>query len=280
MSFDADLSTLDPRVIEALLALQADAGVDECMEEAPLDRFAAFEAQKEAAAARAAEAPAAPAGAERRGAAPLRAEPPVVVKVDPEVEARRSAAAAPDLAALAEAMQNFPHSDLKRGARNFLFSEGAAGARVMWITDPPGSAEDRAGQIFAGPSAGLFAKMLGAIGLSTQSPDLQSAVYVAPFIPWPVLGARAQDPGVSAMMVPFLRRHIELAAPDLVVLTGQMVVQALLGKSGLLSLRGSWTEVMGRPALVSLPPLMLLQNTYLKRGSWEDLLSLKARLTP
>jgi uracil-DNA glycosylase family 4 len=277
MNFDADLSTLDPRVIEALLAMQADAGVDECMEEAPLDRFAAFEAQKEAAAARAAAVPASPAG-ERRGAASIRPEPPPVVKVDPLVEARKAAAAAMDLSALAEALQTFPYSDLKRGARNFLFSEGRSGARVMWITDPPGSAEDRAGQIFTGASGGLFAKMLGAIGLSTQSPDLQSAVYVAPFIPWPALGARAQDPEVSAGMVPFLRRHIELAAPDLVVLAGSLVVQALLGKSGLLSLRGTWTEVMGRPALVSLPPSMLLQNTYLKRGSWEDLLSLKARL--
>lgn len=276
MSFDADLSSLDPRVIEALLSLQGDAGVDECIDEDPVDRFAAFEAQKEAAAVRAAAAPAV-AAPERRGAAP-QPQMPEVVKVDPLVEARRAASGAADLAALAEAMQAFPHSDLKRGARNFLFSQGRAGARVMWITDPPGPSEDRSGQIFAGPVAGLFSRMLSAIGLSAEAPDLQKAVYLAPFIPWPVPTARAQDPSVTAMMVPFLRRHIELAAPDLVVLAGPLVVQALLGKSGLLSLRGTWTEVMGRPALVSLPPGMLIQNTYLKRGSWEDLLSLKARL--
>lgn len=276
MSFDADLSTLDPRVIEALLSLQGDAGVDECIDEAPVDRFAAFEAQKEAAAQRAASAPA-PAAPERRGAAPA-PQMPEVIRVDPLVEARKAASGAADLAALSEAMQSFPHSDLKRGARNFLFSQGRAGSRVMWITDPPGPAEDRAGQIFVGPVAGLFGKMLAAISLSPEAPDLQKAVYVAPFLPWPVPAARTQDPDVAAMMVPFLRRHIELAAPDFVVLAGPMVVQALLSKSGLLSLRGSWTEVMGRPALVSLPPGMLIQNTYLKRGSWEDLLSLKARL--
>ena len=272
MSFNADLSSLDPRVIEALLAWQAEAGVDECLEEEPVDRFAAFTAQKEAAAVR----PAVPAEP-RRGAAP-RPEEAAPVKVDPVAEARLAASAAADPAALAEALQNFPHCDLRRGARNFLFSQGPVGARVMWITDPPGSAEDRAGQLFAGPAAGLFGRMLAAIGLSPEGPDLQNAVYVAPFIPWPLPGGRAPDAETISMMVPFLRRHIELAAPDLVVLAGPLVVQALLNRSGLLSLRGSWTEVMGRPALVSLPPAMLLQNTYLKRGSWEDLLALRAKL--
>ena len=51
-----------------------------------------------------------------------------------------------------------------------------------------------------------------------------------------------------------LLKELQESKVDLVVLAGPLVVQALLGKSGLLSLRGTWTEVMGRPALVSLPP--------------------------
>lgn len=271
MSFDPDLTSLDPRVIEALLAWQMAAGVDEAMSEEPVDRFALYTEQQEAQAARATEAPIA-ATPERRGAPPV-PQAPAPVKVDPVAEARRAAAAASDLAALSATLQAFPHCDLKRGARNFLFAEGTPGARVMWITDPPGAAEDKAGRLMAGPSAGLFAKMLGAIGL-----DPDESTYLAPLMPWPNRAGRGTEEEVTAMMVPFLRRHIELAAPEVIVLAGNQVVQALLGKSGILSLRGTWTEIMGRPALISLPPGILLQNTYLKRGSWEDLLALQARL--
>ena len=40
------------------------------------------------------------------------------------------------------------------------------------------------------------------------------------------------------MMLPFVRRHIELADPDVIVLMGNHACQGLLGRRGITRLRG------------------------------------------
>ena len=80
------------------------------------------------------------------------------------------------------------------------------------------------------------------------------------------------------MMLPFLRRHIELAAPDFVVLMGNTPCQALLGRQGILRMRGQWAEVLGKPALPMTHPAYLLRTPEAKREAWADLLSLKSRM--
>jgi DNA polymerase len=80
------------------------------------------------------------------------------------------------------------------------------------------------------------------------------------------------------MMRPFLDRHIELAAPKVLILMGNGACQSLLGKNGMTRLRGSWAETAGVPALPMFAPSYLLQNPSAKRDAWADLLSLKARL--
>jgi DNA polymerase len=80
------------------------------------------------------------------------------------------------------------------------------------------------------------------------------------------------------MFLPFLRRHIELASPDLVVLMGNTPCQALLGRTGITRIRGQWTEALGRPVLPMFHPAYLLRTPEAKREAWADLLSLRARL--
>jgi DNA polymerase len=80
------------------------------------------------------------------------------------------------------------------------------------------------------------------------------------------------------MMVPFLRRHIELAAPEFLVLMGNHSCQALLGRRGITRLRGRWDEAFGRAALPMFHPAYLLRQPHLKREAWADLLSLRERL--
>ena len=80
------------------------------------------------------------------------------------------------------------------------------------------------------------------------------------------------------MMQPFLRRHIALANPALLVVVGNHAAQALLGQRGITRLRGQWTEAEGRPALPMLHPAYLLRNPASKREAWADMLALKARL--
>lgn len=80
------------------------------------------------------------------------------------------------------------------------------------------------------------------------------------------------------MMLPFLTRHVELAAPDVIVLMGNHACRAALGKAGITRLRGSWAEAFGRPTLPMFHPAYLLRTPTAKRDAWADLLALQAKL--
>ena len=80
------------------------------------------------------------------------------------------------------------------------------------------------------------------------------------------------------MMLPFLKRHVALAAPEFLVLMGNHACQAVLGRKGITKLRGNWTEALGLPVMPMFHPAYLLRNPAAKREAWADLLALQARL--
>ncbi|SMX37745.1 uracil-DNA glycosylase [Maliponia aquimaris] len=252
---------LDWHAARAALEWQLEMGVDEAILDAPVDRFAAEAALKEAHVARAA-APVA-----RAAAAPVKAE------ADPVAEAQALAEAAADLEALRAALAGFEHCALKRGARSLVFADGVPGARVMLVGEAPGREEDMQGKPFVGRAGQLLDRMLGAVGLSRTE-----SVYITNVLPWRPPQNREPTPEEIAMLLPFLRRHIALADPDLLVIMGNTSAQALLGKRGITRLRGTWAEAAGRPALPMLHPAYLLRTPAAKREAWADLLSLQARL--
>ena len=267
-----DPARLDPVTIRALLDWQAELGADEAIGDSPRDRYAE---PAEAPFAGAARRPAAPAPA-RKPAAPAPA--PAAPAIDPVAEARHLAAAAHDLAALAEAEAGFEHCELKRGARNFVFADGNPAARVMILGEAPGRDEDIQGKPFVGRAGQLLDRMFAAIGLARASPDPANALYISNIMPWRPPGNRDPDPAEIAMMMPFVERHVALADPDVLVLMGNTPCAALLGKRGVLRLRGHWTQALGKPVLPMTHPAYLLRNPAAKREAWADLLSLRARL--
>ena len=196
--------------------------------------------------------------------------------VDAVAQAERAAAAAGSLEALREAMAAYEFCDLKRGARNLVFSDGIAGAPVMIVGEAPGRDEDRAGRPFVGSAGKLLDRMLAAIDLGRDRAD--APVYITNVLPWRPLQNRDPLPEEIAMMKPFLLRHIALAAPQVLVIFGNWSAQTLLGKRGITGLRGQWTQAHGLPALPMFHPAYLLRNPAAKRETWADLLSLKARL--
>lgn len=261
-------SALDFHTARALLEWQVELGADEAIGDSPVDRYALE---------RRAPKPATPA------AAPSPAEaaklPPVAApKTDPVAEARKSALAAQDLAGLKAAMAGYEHCELKRGARQLVFSDGHPGARVMLIGEAPGRDEDRAGKPFVGQAGQMLDRMLAAIGLDRRSDDPGQGAYITNVMPWRPPQNRDPSPEEIAMMVPFMERHVALANPDLVLLVGNISCQAGLGRRGITRLRGNWTEAYGKPALPIFHPAYLLRTPSAKREAWADLLSLKARL--
>lgn len=270
---------LDWHLARALLEWQVELGVTEAIADAPVDRFAVSERPEPARPAAMPQLATSPAN----GPAPSPAASPVAIPaaepaIDAAAEAARLAQGAADLAALAEALAGYGHCELRRGARSCVFADGNPAARVMIIGEGPGREEDIQGKPFVGPAGRLLDAMFAAIGLSRGAPAAESALYITNTVPWRPPGNREPTPDELAMLRPFLARHVELAAPDLLVLMGNVACQAVLGRRGILSLRGKWTEVWGRPVLPMLHPAYLLRNAEAKREAWADLLSLKARM--
>lgn len=254
----------------AALAWQVELGVTEVLGEAPLDAFAL--PQEAVAPPRAAAAAVARPG-RTAVAEPMARDGPDAVDV-----ARAAAQAAPDLDALRAAITAFDLCDLKRGARNTVFADGRAGARVMILGEAPGRDEDIEGRPFVGRAGQLLDRMLAAIGLSRSAPDLERAVYIANVLPWRPPQNRDPTAEEIAMMRPFVERHIALAAPEVVVVMGNTPCAALLNQRGITRLRGHWTRALGLPVLPMVHPAYLLRTPLAKREAWADLLALEQRL--
>ena len=148
----------------------------------------------------------------------------------------------------------------------------------MIVGEAPGRDEDVQGKPFVGRAGQLLDRMFEAIGMGRLAPDAEQAIYITNILPWRPPQNRDPHPVEMAMMLPFVQRHIELAAPDIVVMMGNISCQGLLGQRGITRLRGTWQEVMGRPALPMFHPAFLLRQPVRKREAWADLLALKARL--
>lgn len=259
-------TALDAETALALLDWQREMGVDEAILDAPVDRFA--ESLREAV-----PPPAPSATPEMR---PLNAPQAPADALAPRAAAM--AARASTLAELSDIQSQFDGLDIRRGARNFVFADGNPAARVMVLGEAPGEEEDRLGRPFVGRAGQLLDQMFAAIGLSRDAPDANAALYITNVLPWRPPGNRRPDQAEIDAMLPFVARHIDLAAPDFLVLMGNTPCQAALGRQGITRLRGQWTTAFGRPALPMTHPAYLLRTPIAKREAWADLLSLNARL--
>ena len=243
--------------MKALLEWQMAMGADEAIMDGPIDRTVEKKPQ------------------------PVKAQQDIAQSSDAGPDAvkvaQKSAANATDLNALRSAMDAFDLCELKLGARQLVFSDGRPDARVMIVGEAPGRDEDIQGKPFVGRAGQLLDLMFRQIGLSRETPGDQ-ALYITNVLPWRPPQNRDPKPDEMAMMLPFLKRHVELIDPDVIVAMGNHACQALLGKRGITRLRGNWTEALGKPCLPMFHPAYLLRTADAKREAWADLLSLQARL--
>lgn len=252
---------LDSHTALALLNWQLELGATEAICDAPVDRYSVPERLQPPKTA----ASATPATS---------AEP----AQDAVADSKEAARGATDLNALQAALGAYEHCALKRGARNLVFSDGHASARVMFIGEAPGRDEDLQGKPFVGRAGQLLDRMLAAIELDRRSEDPAKGVYITNVLPWRPPQNRDPEPLEIAMMRPFMQRHVDLVNPDVVVLMGNISCYAGIGKRGITRLRGTWAQAYGKPALLMFHPAYLLRNPAAKRQAWADLLELKARL--
>ena len=259
---------LAPPDAARLLAWYVAMGADEAIAEVAVDRLT-----------HASPATAAPTPELAPRVPPPAAAAPVASPSAAEASARRIAAAATSLAELAAAVAAFEGCTLKRTATNTVFADGVASAPLMIIGEAPGADEDRLGRPFVGRSGQLLDRMLAAIGY-----DRRRNAYITNVLFWRPPGNRKPTPDEVAACLPFVWRHIVLAAPKVVLLCGGTATSALLGRTeGIMRLRGRWLElaVAGGtpvPTLATYHPSFLLRAPARKGEAWRDLLALQSKL--
>ncbi|MGF7208790.1 DNA polymerase [Skermanella aerolata] len=276
------------RDIVALLRWHIDVGADEAISDSPTDwtKVAPRVAQPSPASAqpspqgRNASAKAGGGAAQSRRPGP--AQPALLGTPAAGATARTMAAEAQTLEDLRAAMAAFDGCALKATATNLVFADGNPKARLMLIGEAPGEDEDRQGLPFVGKSGKLLDMMLKCIGLDRDS------VYITNILPWRPPGNRKPNPNEIQACLPFVERHIELIAPEGLMLLGGTSASALLDRSeGIMRLRGRWLEFSPTPMAAPIPvlptyhPAFLLRQPAMKRDSWRDLVAFKKKfLTP
>lgn len=282
------MPTLSDAELLRHLAWQVQAGADEAIGETPVDRYAARPPAARPAPTSApelarAEAPQpAPAVAAPKPAPPPVPGPaaqPLAAQSAIAADARERAEAAQSLDALRAAVEAFDGCPLKQTATNTVFADGNPKAKVMFIGEAPGEEEDRRGLPFVGVSGKLLDRMVQYVGLD------RSSFYITNVLFWRPPGNRAPTQAEVAACLPFLRRHIELVGPRILVFVGGSAASALLGKTeGIGKLRGRWmiyeSPGLAQPAsaLATYHPAYLLRSPAQKREAWRDLLMLKAKM--
>lgn len=288
----------------ALLQWYLEAGVDDCIGAAPVDRYAQSVAQAAARQAAPAETVAAGAGPAPRGAGVPReprasavqvATPPVsfpaaavrpsapALAADPHQAlgaATHTAQACTTLDQLKAAVEGFDGCPLKVTASSTVFADGNPKAPLMVIGEAPGRDEDRAGKPFVGESGQLLDKMLASIGITGRE-----AYYITNVLPWRPPGNRVPTDAEVAVCLPFLIRHIELVQPQVILLVGGLSAKALFAvNEGITRLRGRWRAYQTPglshpvPAIATFHPAYLLRSPMQKRLAWRDLLDVREKL--
>lgn len=189
------------------------------------------------------------------------------------------AAEAQTLPDLFHALDSFDGCALKKTAMHTIFSKGIPNATVMCIGEMPDATDDKIGEPFSGESGILLDKMLRAIDLS-----ISDNTYVSMLIPWRPPGNRKPTPTEIALCAPFMRRHIELVNPDILLLFGGLTSGALLGIDSISKARGTWHgyQPEGKPSpipcLVTFSPTFLMKSPTHKKHAWEDLQRVRKKL--
>jgi uracil-DNA glycosylase len=280
MDLPMDLQTKDAR---ELVAFYLDAGADALLGEEPVDRMAEEDPPPPVALPSPARRDAAAESLARKTltpparTAPAQAAPPALPEAATMAarEAARGAATLDDLRAL---LDGFEGCALRATATQLVFADGNPEGRVMFVGEAPGYDEDISGKPFVGRSGKLLDLMMEAIGLD------RSKAYIANVVPWRPPGNRTPTPQETAICLPFVRRQIELADPDVLVCLGGPAMQTLLGiKDGITRSRGRWypydTGTREIKALATFHPAFLLRSPLQKRFAWRDFLALKKALS-
>ena len=159
---------------------------------------------------------------------------------------------------------------LKENASNLVFSDGSIDSQIMIVGEGPGQKEDELSKPFVGDAGMLLNKMLKAININRKD------IYVTNVVNYRPPNNRKPDPNEILRYSNFLREHIAIINPKILILMGSTAMESLLGSKNKISKeRGKWKEVIINNStyltMVTFHPAYLLRQADQKKYSWADL---------
>ena len=177
---------------------------------------------------------------------------------------------AENLDKLKKSILSLNNCDVKRQAKNIVFSDGNPNSKIMLIGEAPGANEDEEGLPFVGRAGALLDKMLAAIDLDRKK------VYISNIINYrPPDNRRPTDEEIKRYL-PFITKHIEIISPKILVLLGSTAMNALIGNEVVISkMRGKWIEKKfgncKTSVIITFHPAFLMRQPAQKKMAWIDL---------
>jgi len=170
-------------------------------------------------------------------------------------------------------MNNDPLAD---AGTNIVICRGNPNAQLMLIGEAPGPQENIQGKPFVGLAGQLLEKIFNAVNFDfDQDVFTTNSVFRMP----PGEGGKAfRKPRPDE--IEFYRWHVKeiirLADPHIILLSGNVACQSLLGKTGITKLRGKWIQLDGRWVMPIFHPSYLLRNPSRNPDSpkalmWDDI---------
>ena len=177
---------------------------------------------------------------------------------------------------LKNSISNIKNCELKNNSTNIVFADGNPKSKIMLIGEAPGSNEDQEGLPFVGRAGALLDKMLASINLDRKN------VYITNVINYRPPENRSPTEDEVVKYLPYLKKHIEIIDPKIVVLLGSSAMNALIGKGKVISeVRGKWIEkIIGKcktSIIVTFHPAFLMRQPTQKKMAWIDLKMLREK---
>jgi DNA polymerase len=177
---------------------------------------------------------------------------------------------------LFSAMMRMNDDPLANAGTNVVISRGNPKARLLLVGEAPGPQENVQGKPFVGRAGQLLDKILEAAEF-----DPEKDVYITNSVfrmPPGEAGSTFRKPTTEEIEYyrPYVLEIIRLIDPLVILLTGNVACQSILGKTGITSLRGQWNQWQGRWVMPIFHPSYLLRNPSKAPGSpkalmWDDI---------
>jgi DNA polymerase len=185
------------------------------------------------------------------------------IKTKPKVENKSKL-----LENLKEKISNIDNCELKSHASKLVFSDGNYKSPIMIVGEGPGQKEDELGTPFVGDAGLLLNK---------------DSVYITNVVNYRPPNNRKPEPAEIIRYSNFLREHISIIDPKILILMGSSAMEALFGsKIKITKERGLWKEVIINNktflCMITFHPAYLLRQPENKKYSWTDLKEIRKKI--